>query len=230
MGLEDQFDEYNQLVATIDSVASEFFMPNGFNPFIPSKTLVDLTEKYINCTNKIPISAGVYDDEFTGMIGSEWYIDIMYAKKGIALDRNIYDPLQVDSATIAELPAGLALNMETGIVSGTVNIEMAESKFEVFNTTLTMTRGDKTLEVPFQIIYLDMSVITEEFTLEDYSSLLSDSNLILQLGTCSRCPPPLGPGGTFPCGGATTRCRACELCDDGKTSVQYCLTPAEPCP
>ena len=124
----------------------------------------------------------MYDEEFSGPSEIGWYTEIMYVKKGIALNRRIYDPLQVDSATIVGLPTGLVLNTGTGIVSGILDTEMGESKYEIFDATLTMTRGDKTIESPFQIIYLDMSVITEEFTVEDYGSLIYDSNFILQAG------------------------------------------------
>ena len=223
IGLTDQFDETGQVVATIDSLASEFLSPSGHNPFIPSRSLVDLTEKYINCTNKIPGSTGIYDDEFVGA-GNGWYTDILYAKKGIALDRKIYDPAQVDSATIAALPAGLVLNAETGVVSGTMDIEMGENKFEIFDTTLTMIRGDKTIESPFQIIYLDMDVITEEFTAEDYANLIVDSDLILQQGQCYKC--------TFfqNCGGVQNLCVACSPCSNGKGTEELCLPPGSQCP
>ncbi len=224
MGFDDQFDETNEIVATIDSIASEFLAPNGHNPFIPSSTLVDLTEKYRNCTNKIPVSDGVYDEEFSGPSEPGWFTETMFAKKGIALDRRIYDPLQVDSATIAELPTGLVLNTETGIVSGILDTEIGEAKFEIINTTLIMTRGDKTIESPFQIIYLDMSVITEEFTVADYGNLVADSGIILQVGQCNICD-----GFKLPCPGAN-QCISCEPCPSGKVPYAYCLAPGEQCP
>jgi hypothetical protein len=116
------------------------------------------------------------------------------------------------------------LNTGTGIVSGILDTEMGESKYEIFDATLTMTRGDKTIESPFQIIYLDMSVITEEFTVEDYGSLIYDSNLTLQAGQCDKC--------TFfqSCPGASNVCVVCEGCAEKGRDLEFCLAPAEDCP
>ena len=221
-GFLDQFMVDYEVTATIDSLTSSLITPS-MNPFIPSRQLVDLTEKYKNCTNRIPIvTRGLYDDQLDPD-QLYTYETLIYVKKGIPVNAFVYDPMQLDSASIAGLPDGLTLDQETGFITGLMDIEVGEDKFKVFNGTLTVIRGTKTIESPFQVIYLDMAVITDDFTELDYQDLVVDSNMILQVGQCWICGSYLG------CGMSKT-CVPCNSCPDGKTSFENCLTPGEVCP
>lgn len=223
LGFLDQFMDSYEVTATIDSLTSVLITPY-VNPFIPSRQLVDLTEKYKDCTNRIPtISRGLYDDQLDPN-QAYTYNNVIHVKKGVPVNLFVYDPMQLDSASIVGLPDGLILNPETGFITGLMDIEVGEDKFKVFNGTLTVIRGTKTIESPFQVIYLDMAVITDDFTELDYQDLVIDSNIMLQAGQCWKC------GYYLACVGSGTNCEPCSPCADGKTQFEYCLNIGENCP
>lgn len=216
-GMYDQMREDTYVEATIESLASELLTPLGRNPFIPSRAIVDLTEKYINCTNRVPVVYGVYDDNMNSDV--PWVQAVTYVKKGIPTIQHIFDHHYVDSASIAELPEGLVLQPD-GYLVGTTNVEVGEDKYKLFNSTLTLTRGETVVEHPFQIIYMDISVINEEFSENDYHDLItSDSNLQVQV-YCQDCGPS-----TYYC---SQKCFACYDCGTPK-DMYYMCSPVNAC-
>lgn len=219
MGFGDIINEVDQ-IATIESLNSSLLTPYRENPFILTSAIVDLSEQYKNCTNRVLVTEGVYDDNFE--IDSGWAALDIIVKKGVPNNRIIYDPSQVDSASIEWLPEGLILDEKTGMLTGTMNEEVGEEKYKVFDARLILVRGEKTIDHKFQVIYVDPEVITEEFTVEDYGELVYDSGMILQFGICTRCPTltPL----SFTCPGAAV-CIDCDPCAaPGKGVEQLCRT------
>jgi len=221
----DEFNPNIHIEATTETLARELIMPYGSNPFIASRVLVELTEKYHNCTNRVPVTVGLYDEGFTNTFPLAWFMDEIIIKNRAPFNRALYDPVQTDSASVSGLPEGIELNLETGMLSGTLNIDMGEDKLKTFNAEIVFTRGEKTLEDAVQIIIVDDSFITEEFTEDDYQDLLMNSDIELKAGICGRCPPRTGVN----CPGINTYCADCAICADYKNSFQLCLTFGNSC-
>lgn len=221
----DEFNSKIHIEATIETLSKELIMPYGSNPFIHSRILVELTEKYHNCTNRVPGTLAIYDEDFTNSFPLTWFMDEVIIKNRALFNRTIYDPVQVDSASVSGLPEGIELNLETGMLSGTFNIDMGEDKLKTFNVEVLFTRGEKTIEDSLQIIIVDDSFITEEFTEDDYQDLLINSDIELKSGQCTRCPPRTSVN----CPGAGTSCVDCAICSDYKTSLQLCLNFGNTC-
>lgn len=213
LGFEDQMEESAYIEATIDSLSNELVIPTGGNPFLPSRAIVDLSEKYINCTNRVPLAVGIYTDNLNA--DNNWISTSVVVKKDYEVRYFVFDHHYVDSVSIADLPAGLTLE-PNGYLTGMMTQEVGDNKYKLFATTITLTRGDLTVVHPFHIIYIDMSVITDDFTAVDYSNLLgSDTGIQLLAGTCYRCPPA-------PAFGCPSTCWACIFCPDGKNTGDQC--------
>lgn len=227
-GVLTEILENKGLVAvTRETLRNEVKYSSPNNTFILSRPVVDLTEKYKNCTTRMPFVKGIKSetledyDYFVDNKKSSWYYPSVIALKGVEVHTTIIDKKQVDSFSISSLPVGLSL-VDNAVV-GTMNEDLGGEKFKSYTSTLTMTKGEDTLEVEFQVIYVDPNLISEDFTSNDYSNLLVDSGILLAL-RCAYCgfnPACIGPGYV---------CLQCEACTDPKQLGELCLANNQGCP
>ena len=200
-------------IVTRESFRDEIRIAGG-NQFIFSKVLVQLPDKYQNCTNRVSVVYGLrvptLETEFDHKAQN---IDPLYAttiivQKDVPLHSMLVENDQVDSFSVSSLPNGLTL--EGNMVVGMMSESLGDDKFKVFTSKLTLVRGIDQLEVDINFLYLDPSIVSDTFTGEDYDQLIIDSNLILFAGTCTSCN-----GSTFSCAGTTSSCASCIECTAG---------------
>lgn len=162
------------------------------NMILPSQALVQLSEKYSNCTNRIPVIRALSTDELKSSedIKAEnngniqWYRHLLFVNKGESQHIPFLNYGFVDSVTLTNLPAGLSLN---GLyITGLMNDEVT-APYQLIPVSAEFIKGDKTLNTTIYIIYYDRTKIGTQYSIQDVTDQLNQDSLLTLFSNCYDC-------------------------------------------
>ena len=220
--LTDILEGNHTTAVTRISFRDEIRIASGNNLFLFSRALVVLPEKYKLCTNRVPVTPGIKEPTLES---AEYYRALnqkpltpseVFVNTDKPIRALIVRPGHADSCSFSSLPNGLSV--EGNYLVGTINEDLAGERFKVYDTVLTIVSGTDSLDVNFQIVHFDPSLLSKDFSSADYEKEMLDSNLTLMYGVCTGCR-----GQTSACGGSN-QCLACTPCaPDFKTTGEVCV-------
>lgn len=163
---------------------------------LPSQALVVLSEKYANCTNKVPVIKALITEELKSAediktdVNSTlyWYRPILFVNKNERVHIPFVNYGFVDSITINNLPEGLSLN---GLfIDGTMTEDLGSDITKTFSVDVQFTKEDQTLNTTIFVVYYDRTSIGVDYTEEDLNNeIKQNSNIQLFTEVCFQCCP-----------------------------------------